>query len=176
MFWQLIIRVLSFMVAFSSWTFWVQVRGVGSDHNCLSNNGDASVGEGISHVVASIQSGNSARNGVLYPQKGNITILQYLFPCFCFKTFNFACLFFALIHLSLRCMFQYFFHAFIVRFNLELCIFRTVMNVGFIILTAHGDDKTCSCPVKHKPDTLSGTRNQRPYAIVNWLELRHYWL
>ena len=100
MFWQLIIRVLSFMVAFSSWTFWVQVRGVGSDHNCLSNNGDASVGEGISHVVASIQSGNSARNGVLYPQKGNITILQYLFACFCFKTFNFAWLFFALIHLS----------------------------------------------------------------------------
>ncbi|EPY78168.1 excision repair cross-complementing rodent repair deficiency, complementation group 6 [Camelus ferus] len=30
---------------------------------------DASVGEGISHVVASVQSGNSARNRVLYPQK-----------------------------------------------------------------------------------------------------------
>ena len=61
-------------------------------------------------------------------------------------------------------------------FILELCIFRTVVNAGFIILTAHGDDKTCSCPVKHKPDTLSGTRNQGPYAVVNWLDLRHYWL
>ncbi|TKC47112.1 hypothetical protein EI555_010306, partial [Monodon monoceros] len=50
-----------------------QVRGVGSDYNCLSDDSDASVGEGISHVVASIQSGSSARNWVLYPQKGNIT-------------------------------------------------------------------------------------------------------
>lgn len=81
---------MSFTAVFSSWTFWVQVRGVGSDHNCLSDDGDASVGEGISHVVASIQSGSSARNRVLYPQKGNITILQYLFACFCFKTFHFT--------------------------------------------------------------------------------------
>lgn len=30
---------------------------------------------------------------------------------------------------------------------------------------------TCSCPVKHKPDTLSGTRNRGAYAAVNWLDL-----
>lgn len=52
--------MLLFMVVFSSWMFWVQVQGVGSDYNCLSNDSDASVGEGISHVVASVQSGNSA--------------------------------------------------------------------------------------------------------------------
>ena len=156
-FWQWIVRMPSFMVVFSSWTFWVQVRGVGSDHNCLSNNGDASVGEGISHVVASIQSGSSARNRVLYPQKGNITILQHLIPCFCFKAFRFTWLFllwsvsqmYVLMFLPCTCCSW---------FILELFIFRTVVNVGFIILTAHGDDKTCSCPVKHKPDTLSGTR------------------
>lgn len=74
--------MLSFMVVFSSWTFWVQVRGVGSDYNCLSHDSDASVGEGISHVVASVPSGSSARNWVLYPQKGNITVLQNLFAWF----------------------------------------------------------------------------------------------
>lgn len=94
--------MLSFMVVFS-WMFWVQVQGVGSDYNCLSNDSDASVGEGISHVVASIPRGNSTRNWLLCAQKGNTTILQYLLVCL---LLNFSTLhIFPLIPVFLKCMF-----------------------------------------------------------------------
>lgn len=56
----------------------MQVRGTGPHSNCLPNDSDASVGERIPHVVASIPSGNSARNRLLCPQKGNVTVLDYL--------------------------------------------------------------------------------------------------
>lgn len=95
--------MLSFMVVFSSWVFWVQVRGVGSDSNCLSNNSDASVGKGISHVVASVPSGSSTRNRLMYPQKGNITTLQNLFVCFVLKPSILHV--FSFIHVFLKCMF-----------------------------------------------------------------------
>lgn len=131
------------MVVFSSWMFWVQVQGIGSDYNCLSNDSDASVGEGISHLVASVQSGNSTWNWLLYTEKGDTTILQYQLVCL---VLNFFYIFvFPLIHIFLKCMFLYFFCAFTYCywFNLELCIFKTIMNIGFIILIVHSVVKTC---------------------------------
>lgn len=56
----------------------MQVRGTGPHYDCLPNDSDAPVGERIPHMVASIQSGNSAWNGLLCSQKGNRTVLDGL--------------------------------------------------------------------------------------------------
>lgn len=71
----------------------MQVRGAGPHHDRLPDDGDAPVGEGVPHVVASLPSGDSTRNRLLCPQEGNSVMLES-WSGVVFEVFDFTLLLF----------------------------------------------------------------------------------
>lgn len=107
--------------------FWMQVRGTGPHYDCLPNDSDAPVGERIPHMVASIQSGNSAWNGLLCSQKGNSTVLDGLAFFFIFS----------LLFLSYafpKCVYICFFYLNLFNYWLEAPCHQTDLSKGFLSL------------------------------------------